>query len=105
MDGLKAGDEVAICNSFRIIDISKVERTTKTLIIFTGTNLRFSRKTGRQVGPYYGCPFIVEPTPAIRGQFEKQQLMNWIKNISSSRESPPLEALRAMREAYKKAVE
>lgn len=60
LDGLKAGDKVAV-EHYSSVGIATVDRTTATQIVVRGG--RYRRHDGHYVGGGYTAPMIAQPTP------------------------------------------
>jgi hypothetical protein len=82
LDGLKAGDEVAIPYGFRPLwGFKKIERLTKTQIILVGGG-RFRRKGGRSVaGGLWDGATIYRPNQEMRDSNRQARLANRMREV------------------------
>lgn len=108
--GLKAGDEVAIPFALgwthNTYVFRRVTRTTPTQIIVD--DVRYQRRTGSAMAPHRGA--LVIPTEEVRKKAAIADDLRWLEDLTSGRidrfkdKIPPV-VIRAMREAYDKAMQ
>lgn len=110
VQGLQAGDEVAIPSSWGPPRIVRIDRVTKTQVILYGGG-RYSR-SGRGVGQRVGIYSVgrIEPvTDSHREEIERAELVAWLDGIVEllnrrSVDGVSTAQLRAMRQAHDAAA-
>ena len=82
LEGLKAGDKVAVRGSHSV-GIQTVKRTTKTMIMVGEREMRFSKAGGRTVGgDIWSRVYLGEVTDEVRKEIDEARIIYKYRHIN-----------------------